>query len=168
MNYQTPPSICEYMISLMPEWAFTILEPTPGEGNIVRQLLLKDVSVTAPDDFFTMNFKQRFDCIVMNPPFSHKTANLQNSPKDIDLKGLQVGYYILKQCMAMSDHVIAIMPITIITDSDKRKEELALFGLKSVTILPRKTFDYNRIASVVLELHKGYVGLRELKMSNFK
>ena len=41
-HFQTPISVCEYMVSLMPEGnCGKILEPTPGEGNIVN--VLKDL-----------------------------------------------------------------------------------------------------------------------------
>jgi hypothetical protein len=36
MDFQTPDYICEYMASFLPDNAGRILEPTPGEGNLVR------------------------------------------------------------------------------------------------------------------------------------
>jgi len=38
-NYQTPPAVCKYMAGLIPLKAKTILEPTEGEGNLVRAIL---------------------------------------------------------------------------------------------------------------------------------
>jgi hypothetical protein len=35
---------------------------------------------------------------------------------------------------------------------------LVSFGLKSITPLPRRTFQYARIQTVVIELQKGYQG----------
>lgn len=58
----------------------------------------------------------------------------------------------------MSDHVIALVPWFTISDSDVRLRSLKRWGLKSVTALPRKTFEYVRIQTVVLELEKGFKG----------
>jgi hypothetical protein len=58
--------------------------------------------------------------------------------------------------MKMSDNVIALMPWFTISDSDVRLRTLKGFGIKSLTALPRKTFDYVRIQTVVIELQKGY------------
>lgn len=38
LDFQTPPEVCKYMTSLVPPGAQTVLEPTPGIGNIVAQL----------------------------------------------------------------------------------------------------------------------------------
>lgn len=36
MNFQTPLDVCDYMASFLPDNAGNILEPTAGEGNLVR------------------------------------------------------------------------------------------------------------------------------------
>ena len=64
-NFQTPPSVCDYMAGLVPEHAKTILEPTPGIGNLVRALESKSkYQVMTADDFFLFDTNQKFDCIV--------------------------------------------------------------------------------------------------------
>lgn len=157
--YQTPKEICDYIVSMIPDFAHSILEPTPGKGNLVASLIEKNkYSVTAADDFFKINKKLKYDCIVMNPPFSSNSAYLENAPKDIDLKGMKVGYHILEECMKMSDNIIALMPWFTISDSDVRFRNLRNFGIKSVTPLPRKTFNYARIQTVILQLQRGYQG----------
>jgi len=150
-EFQTPPVVAEYMKSLIPEGVVSILEPTPGEGNILN--LLSNYQVTAPANFFALD-PQRFDCIIMNPPFSMKYA--YGVPEDLNMNGMRLGYHILLQCMKMSDHVIALMPLFTISDSDVRLRYLKQFGLKSITILPRKTFKYVRIQTAVFELIKGW------------
>lgn len=149
--FQTPPAVAEYMCSLIPKNTVTVLEPTPGEGNILS--LLDDFETTAPDNFFTLE-PSRYDCIIMNPPFSMKYAF--GVPDDLNMKGLRLGYYILQECMNMSDRIIALMPLSTISDSDVRLRYLKTFGLKSITILPRKTFKYVRIQTAVFELIKGW------------
>jgi type I restriction-modification system DNA methylase subunit len=155
LSFQTPPEIARYMSSLIPAGVVTVLEPTPGIGNIVSCLDLYDV--TAPDDFFLLN-KRKFDCVIMNPPFSSKSTILDNAPDDVKHTGMKMGYWFLKQCMQLSNNVIALMPWFTISDSDVRLRALKRYGLKSVTALPRKTFEYVRIQTVVLQLEKGYRG----------
>jgi type I restriction-modification system DNA methylase subunit len=136
------------------------LEPTKGIGNQLAEL--DTYEVTAPEDFFLLDQKQRFDCVIMNPPFSTKSAILDNAPKRyLNDHGMKIGYKILQDCMRMSDHVIALMPWFTLVDSDVRMRELKRYGLISVTGLPRKTFDYARIQTCVLQLSKGYSGPTE-------
>jgi hypothetical protein len=37
-QFQTPVAVCKYMVDMVPAGAVSILEPTPGIGNIVREL----------------------------------------------------------------------------------------------------------------------------------
>jgi hypothetical protein len=141
VDFQTPPEVCKYIASLIPAGARTILEPTPGIGNIVAQLSAYEV--TAPVDYFKLDKHQRFDAVVMNPPFSSKSAF--NVPEHLNRSGMRLGYIILMECMGMSDHVIALMPWFTLSDSDVRLRALKKYGMKSLTALPRKTFEYVRI-----------------------
>lgn len=156
-NFQTPANVIQYMISLIPENIDDVLEPTPGIGNIVTALCEKGFTVTSAEDYFLIK-KRRFGAIVGNPPFSSKSADLTNAPVDFPRKGMQVGYEILKGCMEMSDNIIMIVPWFTISDSDVRMRFIKDFGLISVTPLPRKTFNYARIQTVVLNIQKGYKG----------
>jgi hypothetical protein len=152
-EFQTPPFVIKYMVSLVPNRAVTVLEPTPGIGNIVRELN-GGYKVTAPEDFFKMDKNQRFGCVVTNPPFSSRYAF--GVPEDLNKLGMRLGYHILTECMQMSENVIALMPWFTISDSDVRLRNLKKWGLKSVTALPRKTFQFARVQTVVLELVKGW------------
>ena len=167
INFQTPELVCDYMVSMIPEYHTTVFEPTPGVGNIVKSLEKKKTfEITTAEDFFLFDLDKKFDCIVMNPPFSSKSAYLENAPEGIDLKGMKLGYHILQECMKMSDNVIALMPWFTISDSDVRLRFFKNWGLKSLTALPRKTFNYARIQTVVLELEKGYQGETLFKTLN--
>ena len=159
-QFQTPIPVCQYMVSLIPDGCITILEPSPGIGNIVS--CLKGYTVTAPKDFFQLG-GGRFDCVVMNPPFSSKSAILDNAPADINFQGMRVGYYFLESCMELSDNIIALVPWFTISDSDVRLRKLRDYGLVSVTPLPRKTFQYARIQTCIIQLQKGYTGTTEFK-----
>lgn len=166
-DFQTPIDVCKYMVSMVPPGSKTILEPTPGIGNIVSQLSGYDV--TAPKDYFKLDKHQRFDCVVMNPPFSSKSAF--NVPDHLNKFGMRLGYHILTECMGMSDNVIALMPWFTLSDSDVRLRALKKYGMKSLTALPRKTFEYVRIQTVVIELQKGFKGetaFRVFDLLNYK
>jgi hypothetical protein len=154
-DFQTPYKVCSYMVDMIPTNSKTILEPTPGQGNLLNSILNKGIyDVTIAEDFFLTDVNKKYDCIVMNPPFSSKSAFIENAPIDCEIKGMKLGYYILKQCMLMSNNVIALMPWYTIADSDVRMRYLKNFGIKSLTSLPRKTFQYARIQTVIIELEK--------------
>lgn len=137
INFQTPAWCVEYMISLIPKNVTTILEPTPGLGNIVKKLE-KQYTVTAPLDFWKIDGK--FDAIVMNPPFSP----------------MKTGYEILYKCMEMSDQIIVLLPWLSIINSNKRTKDVLDFGLRSITHLPRNTFPGARVQCCILEMSKGF------------
>ena len=167
-QFQTPKEVCRYMASLVPEDAVQILEPTPGLGNLVEALFKRGFSPEFPEDYFTEReryLKSNWDCVVMNPPFSSKSAFIENAPADWqDQKGMKFGYKMLLEMMSLSNNIIALMPWFTISDSDVRLRRINKFGLKSVTALPRKTFQYARIQTVVLQLEKGYQGETTFKV----
>lgn len=146
-QFQTPPEICDYMVSLVPLVTITVLEPTPGEGNIVAALLRNrdDYLVTAPRDFWSGYIRlglDSYDCVVMNPPFTP----------------MKLGYRILFECMKMSDCVIALMPWLTIINSQRRTDKILEYGLKSVTHLPRSVFPGSRVQTCILEMKRGWAG----------
>lgn len=165
-DFQTPPDVAKYMVSLIPPGTKTVLEPTPGKGNILREITNAGFQATAPTDFFLLDKNQRFDCIVMNPPFSHKFTIMNNAPLHYFKNGggMRVGYSILMDCLLKSDVVIALMPWFTLSDSDVRIRQLKKYGMKSITSLPRKTFEFSRIQTIVMEMHKGYTGPTEFKV----
>lgn len=154
--YQTATNVAKYMVGLIPENVVTVLEPTKGLGRLVFELKLKNFNVTAPDDYFLLNKNKKFDAIVMNPPFSGKSLIDENAPKNYLNLGMKVGYKILFDCMQKSNIIISLMPWYTISDSDVRIRALKKYGLKSITVLPRKTFQYARIQTCVLELRKDW------------
>lgn len=170
VDFQTPIRVAEYMADMVPAGLKNILEPTPGEGNIVKALgrfPLRGLQVTSPADYFLLDKSLRFDCVVMNPPFSAKYTFLDNATEDYTKHGMRLGYHILKECMEMSDNVIALMPWFTISDSDVRLRFLRDYGIVSITALPRKTFQYARIQTCVLHLQKGYQGETKFKVFEF-
>ena len=142
-NFQTPTEICDYMASFLPDDAGIILEPTPGIGNLVKSLKNKGM-VVAPNDFFKLN-EQKFDWIVMNPPFTPMAQ----------------GYQILYKCMEMSENIIALMPWLVLINGQKRTSDVMNFGLVSITHLPRSVFNGARVQTCILQMKKGYDGKTE-------
>lgn len=156
-NFQTPPHICRLMVDMIPLNSVNILEPTPGVGNLRDEINSRNkYMLTSPDDYFLLDPNKRFDCVVMNPPFSEKYAF--NVPSNLLGSGMRLGYHILSECMDKSDNIIALMPWFTISDSDVRLRKLVDFGMKSVTALPRKTFQYARIQTCIIELERGFIG----------
>jgi len=143
-NFQTKMWVCDFMVSLIPENVLTVLEPTPGDGNLVEAL--KDYDVTAPNEFWDV--KQTFDAVVMNPPFTP----------------MKLGYEILYATMEMSNIIIALMPWLTIINSQKRTSDIKGFGLKSVSHLPRSAFPGSRVQTCILEMEKGWKGNRILRL----
>jgi hypothetical protein len=139
VDFQTPDHVCEYMVKLLPKNIVAVLEPTPGEGNLVKALRKHNYVVDEPVDFFTHKFTN-YDAVVMNPPFTPMT----------------VGYDILYQCMELSDCIIALMPWLTIINSQKRTNDIIDFGLCSITHLPRSVFKGARVQTCILKMVSGY------------
>jgi len=154
---QTPIEVCKYMVSMVPSNTKTVLEPTPGSGNLVR-VLKKKYKVIAPTNFF--EWKQTWvDCVVMNPPFSRNETNLNGAPAEVlKLSGTKTGYYFLFKAMDLSDNIIAIMPWYFIINSKSRVDQLMRFGLVSITNLSRTVFKKVRVQMCVIRLKRGYTG----------
>ncbi len=145
-DFQTPKVVADYMASLIPDNCGTILEPTPGIGNLVKAVGKKGI-VTAPINFEDIAQGARFDYAIMNPPFTP----------------MKEGFRYLKEVMGMTDNIIALLPWFILINSERRINDITGFGLVSVTHLPRKTFPGCRIQCCVLEMKKGFNGQASFK-----
>lgn len=139
-HFQTPEWCCHTMVSMVPSWVKSVLEPTPGDGNLVRALQTRKFNVTAPEDFWAVS--GRWDAVVMNPPFTPMAE----------------GYRILDACLGMSDVVVALMPWLTIINSERRTASLMKFGLREVRHLPRYTFEGSRVQCCILYLDRSFRG----------
>lgn len=148
MEFQTPIPVCKYMVSLLSEFVIRVLEPTPGEGNIVSVLKDKNYEVISFKDFWME--QGNFDAVVMNPPFTP----------------MELGYKILYKCMDMTDEIIALMPWLTIINSEKRTKDILEYGLQSITHLPRRVFKGSRVQTCILQMKRGYKGNIELLFYN--
>ena len=128
------------MVGILPGSGIkTVLEPTPGAGNIVKELRgYNKYDICAPNEFWDID--GRFDAVVMNPPFTPMVT----------------GYKILYRVMEMSDIIVALMPWLTIINSEKRTRDIVGFGLKSITHMPRSVFPGSRVQTCILNMAKGY------------
>jgi hypothetical protein len=160
MDFQTPPEVCKFMADLAGSYVMfndklRILEPTKGTGNLVYALKnnynFQSSNIITPDNFWDVQDTEKFDIVVMNPPFSP----------------MELGYKILYRCMNMSDIIIALMPWLTIINSEKRTNDIINFGLRSVTHLPRKVFKGSRVQCCILEMKKGWYNETLFQFPNF-
>jgi len=142
-DFQTPPAVCDYMASLVIHGVKSVLEPTPGSGNLVKALRKNGLSVTAPKRFSELALSATFDAVAMNPPFTPMT----------------LGYYYLYKSMHIAQiQIIALMPWLTVINSTKRIHDIREWGIASIAHLPRSVFKGSRVQTCILDMHKGYTG----------
>lgn len=153
-DFQTPLPVAKYMQSLIPIGTKTLLEPTPGIGNLIYGLNGK-YEITAAIDFFRLE-REKYDCVIMNPPFTSNEAILDRAPREVKkLTGSKIGTWFLYEMLTWSDNVIALMPWYTVINSEKRTQKLIDFGLISIANLSRRWFN-TRVQPCVLQLKKGW------------
>jgi len=145
-NFQTPDWVCDMMASLIDPNVERILEPTPGQGNLIQAITRKfpRAEIFCPDDdFFSMNAQDILvDCVVANPPFSP----------------MALGYRMLDRFFEFSGNVIALMPWLVLINSEKRTSKLMKRGLSKIIHLPRRAFQGSRVQTCILKFSEGYEG----------
>jgi type I restriction-modification system DNA methylase subunit len=142
-GFQTPHWIIEKMCGMVDFNPKIILEPTPGEGNMVRVLKNKfpESEIIAPTDYWKLQ-RQSFDLIFANPPFSP----------------ILRGYEFLSDFMTRSENIIILLPWLILINSERRAQKIMQFGLMEIAHLPRNVFPGSRIQCCVMKLRQGYKG----------
>lgn len=143
-DFQTPDWVCRLMVRRIPIGAKTILEPTPGDGNLVRaiQSQFPDSIVYDPVHFGKFPY-HGVDCIVANPPFTP----------------MQTGYQLLETFFGLSNNIIILMPWLALINSEKRTKTYMEHGLKQVIHLPRSAFPGARVQTCILVFEGGYPGV---------
>jgi len=142
-DFQTPIWVIEKMCAMVDFAPKAILEPTPGEGNMVRALKsnFPNSEVVAPTDYWKLE-KRSFDLIFANPPFSPMSE----------------GYEFLRDFMTRSQNIIILLPWFILINSERRARKIMQFGLMEIAHLPRTVFPGSRIQCCVMKLRQGYKG----------
>lgn len=141
MNFQTPPIICDLMVSRINGYPKTILEPTSGNGNIVNAITKRfsRSEIITPLCFENLKIRE-VDQVIANPPFSPMVR----------------GYKMVERFFKFSDNLIVLLPYNALIDSDSRTEFYIEKGLKEVLHLPRRTFRGSRVQSCILVFDGGY------------
>jgi type I restriction-modification system DNA methylase subunit len=141
MDFQTPDWVSEIMVKMVDIVPKTILEPTAGEGKLLRVIKrgFPSAKVFAPQDIFEFEPKQEIDCAIMNPPFSP----------------MKLGFEILQLVSGMTDNIISVVPWLHIINSVRRVEWFKENGLCEIIHLPRKAFKGSRVQTCVIKLCKG-------------
>ena len=144
MDFQTPDWVCGLMLDMVRvKNPNSILEPTPGDGNLVRALedRYPDSEITAPLDFWHIP-DGKYDLIVANPPFTP----------------MKLGYKMLERFVELSDNVVVLMPWLTLINSERRTSWLKEVGLRRVKHLPRNAFPGSRVQTCIMEISQGYDG----------
>lgn len=142
-DFQTPDWVCDIMTELILGYPETILEPTPGAGNLFQSIskrLPKSI-IYAPKHFEEFNI-ERVDLIVANPPFTPMSQ----------------GYQLLDRFFDISDNIIILMPWLALINSESRTKRYIDHGLKEIHHLPRRAFPGSRVQACILVFQKGYNG----------
>lgn len=144
MNFQTPEWVCEIMVSMIDGDPSFVLEPTSGEGNLVRAIQKKfpDCTITEPNNIFQYEPEQKFDCIVANPPFTPMVK----------------GYEILQRIIKWSDDIVILLPWLLLINSERRSKWFVENGLSEVRHLPRRAFPGSRVQTCIVKMIKDYDG----------
>ena len=143
-DFQTPEWVCDFMVSIIYGYPNTILEPTPGKGNLIKSIKNQypNTAIITPDgDFLDMSIRD-VDVVVANPPFSP----------------MALGYAMLDRFFEFSGNVIALMPWLTVINSEKRLQRLKEYGLREIIHLPRSVFKGSRVQTCILIFTKGYRG----------
>lgn len=165
MDFQTPPAMCDFMVSLLPapRTGRRVLEPTPGAGNLVAAIKRAGHTAVCPLHVFAPGVVEgarqftgpavwvssigsgQYDSVVMNPPFGKAT----------DGERRRVEWKITKTLMTRPVPIVALVPWLMLVNSDARLENLAGFGLDTVVALPRDTFPRVRTQTCIIRLIPG-------------
>jgi len=144
-DFQTPEWVCDIMVSLIDGDPKAILEPTPGQGNMVKSIRKRfhKPHICSPAcDFLIFSTHIPFDYVIANPPFTP----------------MRLGYQMLEHMFDFSTEVITIMPWLTIINSEKRSKWLVDRGLQKIIHLPRRAFKGSRVQTCILKFTKDYEG----------
>lgn len=142
IDFQTPAWVCEFMATSVYGYPNLILEPTPGNGNLVDAIRKNHPStkiLTPENDFMEMDIVD-VDFVIANPPFTP----------------MPLGYKMLDRFFEFSGNVIALMPWLTIINSEKRLDKLKSNGLREIVHLPRSVFKGSRVQTCILMFTDGY------------
>ena len=164
-QFQTPDYVADYMVSLIKEEPRLVLEPSIGEGNLVKALWKRfpkchvlgfdTKQTTLKDDrleFFKLDFMKvkdsylldtigyRFDLILANPPFTP----------------MLLSYGFFEKLINIQKRGVYILPYLFLINSNSRPKKYSqIVNVKNIINLPRNVFKNARIQSCILDVYDG-------------
>ncbi|MBD3404498.1 MAG: hypothetical protein GF411_00005 [Candidatus Lokiarchaeota archaeon] len=143
-DFQTPDWVCDIMVGMIDDYPDSIIEPTPGEGNLVRALYNRfpKSNIIALDDVYQYQPNKEIECACMNPPFSP----------------MKQGFEILKRVTEWTPYIIALLPWFMLINSERRTQWFIENGLCEIIHLPRRAFPGSRVQTFIAKLISGYKG----------
>ena len=142
IDNQTPRWCCKYMVSLIGAKPQKVLEPTPGYGNLAKELKEAGHTVIYPEDDFLNMRLEWYDIVVMNPPFR---------PIELCLR-------IFEKCMSHTDKIVTLINWDFFLNSGPRSKLIFDYGIVKVVALPRSAFPSSWPTTCILVLEHGYQG----------
>lgn len=146
------------MVNLIKEEPKLVLEPSIGEGNLVKALWQKypntkviayDIEETPLKDDRLIFIKQDFleakidykpDLILSNPPFTPMT----------------IGYDFFDKLVNIQQRGIYILPYLFLINSNSRPKKYSkTIQIKNIINLPRSVFKNSRIQTCILDTYEG-------------
>lgn len=149
-HFQTPLWVCDIMIKQITNPPNSILEPTAGNGNLVKTLKEKFPNTEIIAEYHDIHNLApiKVDYVVANPPFSPMLK----------------GYEMLELFFKFSKNIIIILPWLSLINSVKRTNWFRLMGLYKVIHLPRSAFVGSRVQTCILVFKDNYHGMIELEL----
>jgi len=139
-EFQTPDWVCDLMVNMIPitDNPKVILEPTPGEGNLVRaiQRRFSQCRILAPNDIYLFHPKEKIDWTVSNPPFTP----------------MSLGFSLLQRMKIWCDNIVILLPWLLLINSEERTDWFLRAGLSEVIHLPRSVFGSSRVQACVMKM----------------
>lgn len=144
-QFWTPPQVAQMMVDLIPKGTRTILEPSCGNGAILRLLpdhavgLEIDPKLTdTPTDFFDYSTDNKFDCVIMNPPYI-RAKNIEGKTVGLSGHANMYAHFIWKSVLHLTENgcIICIVPTEIWYATGNKELNDLMFSQGTVTDLIR-------------------------------
>ena len=154
------------MVDLIDKKPKLVLEPSIGEGNLIKALWKKypDAKVIGYDivdtplkddrllflkqDFLSANVEYIPDLLLSNPPFTPMTLS----------------YQFFDKCINIQKRGIYILPYLFLINSTNRPKIYSqIINIKNIIHLPRNVFKNSRIQACILDVYEG-----KTDISNYK
>lgn len=152
IGFQTPDVVCDLMVSMIEGNPNVILEPTPGQGNLVRAIKKRfpNAKILAPKDIFSFNPDCDIDWIISNPPFSPMIR----------------GFEFLQMFKQWTNNIIILLPWNLLINSRIRTKWFYDNGVCEIHHLPRSVFKGSRVQTCIVKMTNAKRRFTKLYLKN--